>query len=112
MNKVPDEVVLWLRDWHNQLHKGSGVSVMQLIGETPKIESEWKAHCFEKNISSKNGDGKESYESISSKWIDANYGMTFHAYNRWKHAKSVSTILRRRSGGPSATRHLGSLRTC
>ena len=42
---LPDEVAVWLRDFHNDWHNGAAISFMQTIEDMPTIAAAWDGYA-------------------------------------------------------------------
>ena len=69
--KTPVGVIRWLRDWHNNFHGGSDLSVLELLLLSRRIVADWSAHCVIHAITARNSHDSHggSRDSLCWKFI-------------------------------------------
>ena len=57
--RMPDEVVIWLRDYHNRLNCGSAYSFLEILNDISTIEDAWHLHRTKPKLSSRSCSGED-----------------------------------------------------
>lgn len=94
---TPDDVIAWLRDYHNQFHGGARFSFTELLTEIPEIEEGWVAYRTQHGITARlgagtaGGDSKTAvtYEKVYWQWVKANHDGKVSSWKQYDSAKSL-----------------------
>ena len=90
---TPDDVLRWLRDYHNKFHSGSSQSFAELLDEAVLVESGWLVHKELNHITARSGTGEASYEKLYAAWLDKNWSDMFKTYSVFASAKAFRHLL-------------------
>eukprot|EP00959_Pyramimonas_sp_CCMP1952_P206887 4327370-Pyramimonas_sp.AAC.1 len=85
---TPRDVVIWLRDFHNEFHSGPGYTVVELLKLADAAELKWKAEAIEKGYEVSNA-------AQCKKFIMETYPKKFSSINVYHDAKAAIHSLRR-----------------
>ena len=93
---IPDRIWAKLITLLNQYHKGSGVSIMDLLKDAIDLESEWKADCRKTHVNLNNPRYKDlKKEFIQSKSASQDHHDYFKFHERYNETLSVAHTLKR-----------------
>jgi hypothetical protein len=45
--RLPDDVIIFLRDLHNKFHEGSSISFVEVLQMVHDADCDWKSHCIQ-----------------------------------------------------------------
>ncbi len=65
---TPEDVIVWLRDWHNSFHAGSKFSFLEALDLISTYEATYQAQLVA-NVTPKNGRGDHSARQLQWTWI-------------------------------------------
>ncbi len=69
---IPNDVVIWLRDWHNSWHSGSGVTFLELLQRIPTIDASWSNYASDRGWTWRgSGTGENSFEGKRFTYVKA-----------------------------------------
>jgi hypothetical protein len=53
LDNPPNDVVDWLRDWHNSFHGGMEVTYLQTLQDFSSMDADWRVHAIEEGITTR-----------------------------------------------------------
>ena len=73
--KTPRDVLLWLKEKHNEFHQGAGMSVTELFEKAEAASQAWSQHCQEHKLSVRGcpPTGPTSYARLYDSFVMQNY---------------------------------------
>ena len=99
--RTPEDVIAWLRDYHNQFHGGASYSFAELLTDITEIEEGWVAYKTKNGITARLGAGSSgnslTYEKLYWQWVQKNHDGKVSSWKQYDSAKSlVHTLMRLR----------------
>jgi hypothetical protein len=89
VNKLPGQVVRWLRDYHNGfLNIGSAMTIVQIMNEIPEIEANFAAYRTIEQVAGRNSG------QLRLKWLQTNYPNRFTSNNEYESVQAMVHKLR------------------
>jgi len=85
--QTPDDVLHHLVRMHNNFHRGSSSSFVDLLSDLVKIEAKWAIHRQQNKIQSRGGTGENAYQALYWKFVSSkypNFCSTWPQYESWK----------------------------
>ena len=86
-HSTPDDVLLHLVRLHNEFHRGSGESFLDVLSDLKILEQRWAIHRKAQKIVARGGTGEASYATIYWKWVQQSrpgFASSWQQYESWK----------------------------